>query len=198
MYTKGSMKHPYLKPVYFCPPLIASDEIFAPITQSVVPYCLPYYIISNYENKFMKTHEDAYGYQVITFYTHGNPTGVNTKGMKLHRLVMLTFHYFPGCEFYQVNHIDTIKYHNYDSNLEWCTQLENMRHARANGLFYDRKGEEKYNASITNDEARIVCMKLQDRIPVPEISRETGITVHTIHNIKQRRNWTHISKDYIW
>ena len=205
MYTKGSKKHPYLKPIFIYPQLISPDEIFVPISQSIVPYCLPYYIISNYgriyniyENKFMSTHTDAYGYQVITFFLHNEPEGRKTKSIKLHRLVMLHFHYFEGCENYQVNHKDTIKSHNYDTNLEWCTQLENIRHARSNGLIHDTKGENKSNALITDDEARIICQKLQDNIPATAISKEMNISVNIIYNIKQRRNWMHIVKDYSW
>lgn len=53
---------------------------------------------------------------------------------KIHRLVMMSFYYFPGCEKFEVNHIDGIHTHNESYNLEWCTGSHNRQHAIRNGL----------------------------------------------------------------
>lgn len=56
------------------------------------------------------------------------------KWFSLHRLVAL--HFIPkinGKDF--VNHKDGNKLNNHYSNLEWCTRLENVRHAMNTGLF---------------------------------------------------------------
>ena len=53
---------------------------------------------------------------------------------KLHRIIMFTFCYFPGCEKYEVNHIDGNKLNNNLYNLEWATSSENTIHAINNGL----------------------------------------------------------------
>jgi hypothetical protein len=50
------------------------------------------------------------------------------KRAKVHRLVALAFIPNPNqkpC----INHIDSVRHHNYPSNLEWCTHSENTRHA---------------------------------------------------------------------
>ena len=47
----------------------------------------------------------------------------------LHRVYMLTFCYFIGCEQFEVNRIDGNKMNCIPSNLEWMTHQENMNHA---------------------------------------------------------------------
>lgn len=59
----------------------------------------------------------------------------NKKTCLIHRLVALTFIPNPN-NYEQVNHIDCNKKNNNVKNLEWCSNLQNQRHARANGLVW--------------------------------------------------------------
>jgi hypothetical protein len=56
------------------------------------------------------------------------------KQMRVHRLVALAWipnpHGLP-----EINHLDGVKANNDASNLEWCTTLENLQHARRMGLY---------------------------------------------------------------
>lgn len=67
-------------------------------------------------------------YAAVRLYKDGKP-----KDYKVHRLVAKAFVPNPKNK-PQVNHIDGNKLNNSASNLEWCTQAENNRHAIDNGL----------------------------------------------------------------
>ena len=47
---------------------------------------------------------------------------------------MKTFCWFPECDQYIVNHMDTNKQNNNLYNLEWCTESENTIHAIQHGV----------------------------------------------------------------
>ena len=119
-------------------------EFWKSIEQSMVPGVDPNrYLIStfgntwdNFENKPMHT--------VISkgtkYYVYLRISIIKENGYKdwasrkLHRMVMMAFAYFPGCENYQVNHIDGNKQNNNIANLEWVTNYENKMHAIETGL----------------------------------------------------------------
>ena len=102
----------------------------------------------------------------------------------LHRLIMLAFRYFPGCENLQVNHIDGNKLNNDLSNLEWVTCQQNILHAINTGLHYDPKGENNPAATITDAQADMIGNLLsQNKYSRKEIADMVGCTVYNINNI---------------
>lgn len=103
------------------------DEIFKPIPE-LSDGIKPYYMISNYgtvlniiTNTEIIPHENENGYLQVSLMTK---TGRVFR--KVHRLVMMCFFYFEGCENFQVNHINGNKHINAYWNLEWVTSKENV------------------------------------------------------------------------
>ena len=79
-------------------------------------------------NIILKTNKNKKGYLYVVLSKNGK-----SKIVRIHRLVAQTF--IPNLQNKpQVNHIDGIKSNNVVSNLEWCTNSENQKHAFKLGL----------------------------------------------------------------
>ena len=122
--------------------------------------------------------------------------GCGTKG--IHVLVAETFIEKPeSVEALVVNHKDLNRYNNTKSNLEWVTQQENMDHARINGAIPSLVGEDNPTSILTEEQVRCLCKRLELGESTTILSKELGINITTIHQIKSGDNWKHISKDFI-
>ena len=99
-----------------------------------VPYFEGLYQISNFgnvksfiTNKLLKPSKDRFGYVRFNAIKDGK-----SKTLRIHRLVMEVFN--PIKDIMQINHIDGNKENNNISNLEWCTDSDNKKHAYRTGL----------------------------------------------------------------
>lgn len=119
------------------------------------------------------------------------------KRRPLHRLVAMAFIPNPDT-LPQVNHLDGDKRNNCVSNLQWCTNFKNYKHAVANGLFVKMKtGGDSPHAHLTNAQAREIReVKLSQNGfgPGSEISRKYlakkyGVTIGVIKGIRTGKSY---------
>lgn len=107
--------------------------------------------------------------------------GGEKKGGMIHRLVAENF--LPNHDSnLVVNHIDGQKLNNHVSNLEWCTQQENVKHAVKRGL--QGSGEESHKALLTNEQVewcREVYKPCDKEFSGAALARKLNTTEMVIH-----------------
>lgn len=120
---------------------------------------------------------------------------INGKGVtrSVHRLVALAFVPNPN-NLPQVNHKDGDTNNNHYSNLEWCTNFENAKHAYKNKLMGVFK---QSDFKILNDD-EIIAIR---NYPIPkglngstgnvrnEICKKFGVSIHVVKDIRSKRSW---------
>lgn len=93
-----------------------------------------------------------------------------------------------------VNHIDGNKHNNATSNLEWCTQSENARHALALGL--RKTGCEAPNASLTEQQVHKICQLLSEGYRVKDIQSQVCVAQSVVSMIKSKKQYVDIASQY--
>ena len=174
------------------------EEVFLPLPQNIFPEVKDYYMISNYGRIWHKYLEDFLTINVDSKGYSYKPLALKDgrqKPYRIHRLVMLTFEYFTGCENLLVNHKDLNKLNNVITNLEWCTYSENLQHAYDNNAIDKNK---LYRFRYGNDELiKSICKDIEDNILRDiDIAEKYNVPLTIIHNIKYGRSHTNISKNY--
>jgi len=139
------------------------------------------------KEKILKTHTNIWGYTTVTL-------SLNSKSMayRIHRLVAINF--IPNSNSkIEVNHINGIKSDNSLENLEWCTAKENVRHAYNTGLRINPKGEKHSRSKLTDIQVLEIKQRLEKGEKQFLIGKTYNVSRQYIHNIKNNKNWKHIS-----
>jgi len=126
-------------------------------------------------------------YYQISLYKNG------PKHFLVHRLIAMTFIPNPN-NYPEINHKNLNKYDNRAFNLEWCTRLHNQRHAHRNGKYNSfPKGEQHYNAVLTNEAVRHIRKKELRNKEYCELYNVNKSTVAMIQ--KDPCRWPHVKVD---
>lgn len=136
------------------------------------------------EGRILKQNDNGQGYLQVQLCDNG----VN-KTERVHRLVALTFLENP-LKLPKVNHKDANKKNNTVDNLEWCTQLENIQHAKANGLMI--RGATAKNSVLNEDKARDIKALIRAGCSNKELAELFEVHPATINCIRIGRNWSHV------
>ena len=139
----------------------------------------------------IKSRIDKDGYIIVTIYLNGK-----RYDRKVHRLVAEAFIKNPENK-KEVNHINGVKTDNHKSNLEWATNLENVRHSWKMGLATGKSGENNAASKNSNADIRKVCQLIEEnKNTFKEIHKITGVEKSIIKAVFHKQIWTFISKDY--
>lgn len=114
--------------------------------------------------------------------------GGKPKSYYIHRLVALA--YVTNTKNYKiVNHIDGDRSNNNHSNLEWCTQAENLSHSFRTGLSMNY-GETHYKRILDWIKVREIRNKYKPfKYTVTMLANEYGVTRGCIQHIIENKTW---------
>lgn len=126
-------------------------------------------------------------------------TTAGSRLFMVHRLVLYTFHPVENSLQLQVNHIDGVKTNNQLSNLEWCTQEQNMAHSVKAGLRdHMPHGEQASCNVLTEKQVMEICETLMSptRESYAKIGAKYGVSKYAIHDIKRKKSWPWLTENY--
>lgn len=142
--------------------------------------------VDRHEGKFLVLYESKLGYTKVGLTDNRHPF--------VHRLVALA--YIPNpMNLPKVNHKDANKKNNHYTNLEWCTQKENVQHAWRLGIAAKPPHGlgAKNTMAILNESEVIEIRALYDfGFSAKEIREAYPIGLGGFYDIVRRKNWTHI------
>ena len=166
-----------------------SDEIWRPISGYD-----EFYQVSNYgriksfyakKPRILKPQLNMDGYLFVGLSMDGK-----LKYFSVHVLVAKAFIPNPDNK-PEVNHRIGCKFNCHVSNLEWSTHAENIQHAYDNGLQVAKKGEECYQAKLTNEQV-LYIRNNPDGLTTVELAAMFGMSEPQISYIQLGKYWQHV------
>lgn len=115
----------------------------------------------------------------------------------IHRLVAEAFLPNP-LNLPEVNHKNGVKTDNRLDNLEWVTGQENKDHSVKTGLTL--RGSKLPQTKLNDPDVREICELFSQGYSTGKILALDKFATNRsqLLNIRSRRDWIHISRDYVW
>ncbi len=129
---------------------------------------------------------DSNGYPVVSL-----TKNKIVRGFLVHRVVAIHFIY-NSADKREVNHIDGNKRNNILSNLEWCTPVENAKHAASIGLLRPRIGSQNGRSKLTESDIVKIINLYKSGHNQYEIMKIFGISQANVSIIVNRKTWSHL------
>lgn len=124
-------------------------------------------------------------------------TSTGRKTFQVHRLVLETFNPIENCENLEVNHIDGDKSNNCLTNLEWSTGSLNVRHSIETGLKIPAKGTQVAGNKLSEEEVLEICELIKNsKLSLQQIGDKYGVSKYCVFDIKRKKSWAWLTKDY--
>ena len=169
-------------------PVVGWDEIYEVSNLGRIRRIKPYYISWKYP-RLMKPSMSRNGYLNVEL--HDSPKKFLCIGV--HRLVASAF-IGPCQKGKNVNHKDRNRANNRVENLEYLTQIENVRYGFN---FKDRlknvsKGTERWNARLNEISVLSIKKEIISGSSLTHIARKFKVHVVTIFDIKHGKTWKHV------
>jgi hypothetical protein len=124
------------------------------------------------------------GYEYISI-----TTSTGRKNAMVHRFVAEAF--IPNSDGKPfVNHIDCNKRNNQVNNLEWCTHLENITHAKENNRH--KKGSDVHRSKLTEEQVHEIREKSKNGYTYKQLKKEYNVGWTAINGCVKRITWKHI------
>lgn len=138
------------------------------------------------KGRWLKPAKDGGGYLFVGLCREGT-----VKPTKIHRIVAEAFLENKDGK-PAVNHIDNNNQNNHASNLEWCTNKENMQHCSRSGRIKIPHYLGSDHPSSKLNDAAVIHIKKDSETPISVLAKKYGVAVQTIHAIKNGKTWRHI------
>lgn len=130
-----------------------------------------------------------YGHLAIGLWENGN-----RKTYKVHRLIILTF-VGPCPQGMETRHLDGNASNNKLDNLRYGTRSENELDKIRYGTRFqpDNRGEKCTTSKLTTQQVlQIRKLYAEQKISYKQLARKFNISASQVHNIINRKQWTHI------
>lgn len=130
------------------------------------------------------------GYVRVSLNVNGRQVAI-----MIHRVVWIAANGLPPPTTPQINHIDTVKSHNWLSNLELQDNAGNMRHAAANGCLRVPRGERCHRSKLTRADVLLLRSLAAGGMRTKDLAERFGIAPTNARRIVLRKCWAWLTDD---